>query len=145
MNKFCSTLLKKRGVESKAEIQPFATKETMAGDSNEEETGSQRTRQSTRNMGSNGFDKRGAYRGNNNDKNSLQGNLAELGNNLYQYGTQDQGDSFTRTIEETVDYVGRECSKEMRLLVKNQEENEPDEPVMPDKEEAKSPSVMKKY
>jgi hypothetical protein len=25
----------------------------------------------------------------------------------------------------------------MRLLVKNQEENEPEEPVMPDKEEAK--------
>jgi hypothetical protein len=33
----------------------------------------------------------------------------------------------------------------MRLLVKNQKENEPKEPVMPDKEEAKSPSVMKKY
>jgi mannose-6-phosphate isomerase class I len=33
----------------------------------------------------------------------------------------------------------------MRLLVKNQKENEPEEPVMPDKEEAKSPFVMKKY
>jgi hypothetical protein len=33
----------------------------------------------------------------------------------------------------------------MRLLVKNQKENEPKEPVMPDKEEAKSPFVMKKY
>jgi hypothetical protein len=28
-------------------------------------------------------------------------------------------------------------SKEMRLLVNNQEKNEPKEPVMPDKEEAK--------
>jgi hypothetical protein len=74
-------------VESKATIQPFATKKTMADDSNEEETGSQRTRQSTRNKESNGFYKRGAYRGNNNNKNSLQGNLAELGNNVYQYGT----------------------------------------------------------
>jgi hypothetical protein len=75
-------------VESKATIQPFATKKTMADDSNEEETGRQRTQQSTRNKGSNGSYKRGAsYRGNNNDKNSLQGNLAELGNNVYQYGT----------------------------------------------------------
>jgi hypothetical protein len=42
-------------------------------------------------------------------------------------------------------YVRREYSKEMRLLVKNHEENEPKEPVMPDKEEAKSPFIMKKY
>jgi hypothetical protein len=33
----------------------------------------------------------------------------------------------------------------MKLLAKNQKENEPKEPVMPGKEEAKSPSVMKKY
>jgi hypothetical protein len=33
----------------------------------------------------------------------------------------------------------------MKLLVKNQKEKEPKEPVMPGKEEAKSPSVMKKY
>jgi transcriptional regulator with AAA-type ATPase domain len=30
--------------------------------------------------------------GNRNDKNSLQGNIAELGNNVYQYGTQNQGE-----------------------------------------------------
>jgi mannose-6-phosphate isomerase class I len=35
--------------------------------------------------------------------------------------------------------------KEMRLLVKNQKENEPKERVMPDKEEANLPFVMKKY
>ena len=79
------------------------------------------------------------------DKSSLQGNIAELGNNVYQYGTRDQGDRFTRTTEAIADYVGREYSKEMRLLVKNQKENEPKEPVMPDKEEATSPFVMKKY
>jgi hypothetical protein len=117
----------------------------MADDSNEEDTGSQRTRQSTRNEGSNGSYERGAYRGNINYKNSLQGNIAELGNNVYQYGTRDQGDRFTRTTEAIADYVGREYSKEMRLLVKNQKENEPKEPVMPDKEEAKLPFVMKKY
>jgi hypothetical protein len=82
-------------VKSKATIQPFATKKIMADDSNEEETQSQPTRQSTRNEGSNGSYKRGAYRGNRNDKNSLQGNIAELGNSVYQYRTRDQGDRFT--------------------------------------------------
>jgi hypothetical protein len=134
-------------VKSKATIQPFATKKIMADDSNEEETGSQGTRQSTRNNeGSNGSYKKGAFRGNRNDKNSLQGHIAELGNNVYQYGTRDQGDRFTRTAEAIADYVGKEYSKEMRLLVKNQKENEPKEPVMPDKkEEVNSPFVMKKY
>ena len=31
----------------------------------------------------------------------------------------------------------------MNILVENQKEHEPEEPVMPDKEEAKSPFVMK--
>ena len=40
---------------------------------------------------------------------------------------------------------GSENSKEMKLLVKNhQKQNEPKEPVMPGKEEAKSPFMMKK-
>jgi hypothetical protein len=52
---------------------------------------------------------------------------------------------FTRTAEAIADHVGREYSKEMRLLVKNQKENETKEPVMPGKEEAKSPFMMKKY
>jgi uncharacterized protein YjcR len=101
-------------VKSKATRQPFATKKIMADDSNEEETGSQGTRQSARNNeGSNGSYKRGAYRGNRNDKNNLQGNIAELGNNVYQYGTRDQSDRFTRTTEAIADYVGREYSKEL--------------------------------
>jgi hypothetical protein len=74
---------KRKAVESKATIQPFAT---------DKEAGSQRARQSTRNEGSNGSYKRGAYRGNRNNKNSLQGNIAELGNNVSQYGTQDRGE-----------------------------------------------------
>jgi hypothetical protein len=53
---------------------------------------------------------------------------------------------FTRTTEAMADYVGSEyCSKEMRLLVKNQKESEPIEPVMLGKEEVKSPFMMKKY
>ena len=71
--------------------------------------------------------------------------LQSLVTNVYQYGTRDQGDRFTRTTEAIANYVGREYSKEMRLLVKNQKENEPKEPVMPDKEEAKLPFVMKMY
>jgi hypothetical protein len=88
---------------------------------------------------------REVHRGNRNDQNSLQGNITELGNNIYQYGTRDQGDRFTRTTEAISNYVGREYSKEMRLLVKNQKESKPKESVMPDKEEGKSPFVMKKY
>jgi hypothetical protein len=95
-------------------IQPFTTKKIVANGSNKEETRSQRTRQSTRTKGSNRFYKRGAYRGNNNDKNSLQGSLVELCNNIYQYGTRDQGDRFTRMTEAIADYVGREYSKETR-------------------------------
>jgi hypothetical protein len=52
---------------------------------------------------------------------------------------------FARMTEAIAHYVGREYSKEMKLLVKNQKENEPKEPVMPGKEEEKPSSVMKKY
>jgi hypothetical protein len=47
--------------------------------------------------------------------------------------------------EAIADYVGREYSKEMRLLVKNQKENKPKELVMPDREEAELPFVRRKY
>jgi hypothetical protein len=53
---------------------------------------------------------------------------------------------FIRTTEGVADNVEREYSKEMKLLVKShQKENEPKEPVMLGKEEAKSPFMMKKY
>jgi hypothetical protein len=61
-------------------MQPFAT---------EEEAGSQPARKLIRSQGCNGSYKRGAYRGNRNVKNNLQGNIAEFGNNVYQYGTRD--------------------------------------------------------
>jgi hypothetical protein len=80
---------KRKAVESKATIQPFVT---------EQEAGSQQARQLIRNKGSNGSYKRGAYRGNINDKNILQGNIAELGNNVYQYGTRDQGEKVHQNI-----------------------------------------------
>jgi hypothetical protein len=55
----------------------------------------------------------------------LQGNIVELDNNVYKYGTPDQGDRFTKTTEAIADYVGKEYTKEMRLLVKNQKETNP--------------------
>jgi hypothetical protein len=48
----------------------------------------------------------------------LQGKIAGLDNTVYQYGTQYQGDRFTRTTEPIADYVGREYRKEIRLFVK---------------------------
>jgi hypothetical protein len=53
-------------------------RQIMADDSNEEETGSQQTRQSTRHEGSNGSYKRGAYRGNRNYKTVCKGTLQSL-------------------------------------------------------------------
>jgi hypothetical protein len=50
---------------------------------------------------------------------------------------------FTRMTEAIADYVGKEYSKEMKLLVENQKEIEPKELVMPGKKETKLPSVMK--
>jgi hypothetical protein len=81
-------IINKKAWRARQRYNPLQQTKTMADGSNKEETGSQRTRQSTRNEVSNGFYKRCAYtRGNNKDKSSLQGNLAELGNNVYQYGT----------------------------------------------------------
>jgi hypothetical protein len=100
---------KRKAVESKATIQPFAT---------EEEARSQQARQLIRNEGFNGSYKRGAYRGNINNKNSLQGNITELGNNVYQYGTRDQGERVIRMTKAIADYVGREYSTEMKVLLK---------------------------
>jgi hypothetical protein len=75
---------KRKAVErSKATIQLFTT---------EEEAGSQQARQLIRKEGYTGSYKRGAYRGNRNDKKSLQGNIAELGDNICQYVTREQGE-----------------------------------------------------
>jgi hypothetical protein len=68
-----------------------------------------------------------------------------LQSSVTMFTKMDQGDRFTRTTEAIADYVGREYSEKLRLLVKNQKENEPKEPVLLDKEEAKSPFVIKKY
>ena len=78
-----------------------------------------------------------------NDKTNLQGDIPELGNNVYLFGSRNQGDSYIKTTEAIADYVGRECSREMRLLVKNQEENLPAEPKEP--ESSATEGRMTKY
>ena len=60
----------------------------------------------------------------------LQGKVPELGRNVYVYGTPNQGDKFIKTTEAIADYVGREMSKSMMLLVKGKE-SPPKEPVQP--------------
>jgi hypothetical protein len=146
-NMFCSKILKKSCEEQGNDTAICNNKKSwlMIARRKRWEVNNEPGRQLIRNEGSNGSYKRGAYRGNRNNKNSLQGNIAELGNNAYKYGTQDQGDRFTRMTEALANYVGREHSKEMRLLVKNQKENKPKEQVMPDKEEANLLFMMKKY
>ena len=103
----------------------------------QQDQGSQQTRQSTKShKGSNGPDK-------NNFKKGLRGNIAELGSHVYAYGHRDQGDQYIKTTEAIADYVGREYSKEMRVLVMNLQESEPQEPREPSEEASKF--ALEKY
>jgi hypothetical protein len=96
---------KRKAVETKTTIQPFAT---------EEDAGSKQTRQLIRNDGSNGSYKRVAYRGNRNDKNSLQANIAELGNKVYQYGTRDQGETVHQNNKDNGQFMSEESTVKKR-------------------------------
>ena len=60
----------------------------------------------------------------------LQGKVPELGRNVYVYGTPNQGDKFIKTTEAIAEYVGREMSKSMMLLMQGKE-SPPKEPVQP--------------
>jgi hypothetical protein len=119
---------KRRAVESKATIQPFAT---------DKGAGSQRIRQLIRNEGSNESYKRGALRATETIRIVCKETLQSLVTKFTNMELKIRVKRFTRTTEAIADYVGREYSNEMRLLVKNQKENEPKEPVMPGKEEVK--------
>jgi hypothetical protein len=85
-----------------------------------------------RNEGSNGSHKRGAYRGNETIRivcNEILQSLVTMFTNME---LEIRVKRFTRTMEVIANYVGREYSKEMRLLAKNhQNENEPKEQVIP--------------
>ena len=66
-----------------------------------------------------------------NKKKFIQGDVSELGNNVYLYGTKNQGNVYLKTTEAIAEYVGREYNKAMRILVKNLKESTPVEPKQP--------------
>lgn len=69
----------------------------------------------------------------NNDfkKAPLRGNIEELGTNVCSYGNRNQAECCVKITEAVVDCVGRECSKEMRTLVKDVEKSTPQGPKQP--------------
>ena len=80
-----------------------------------------------------------------NSEDSPKGDVAELKNNVYIYGSAMAGDAYLiKTTDATAEYVGREHSKEMRQLVKNKVEGGPTEPKMPKGKEADDKAIMKK-
>jgi hypothetical protein len=101
---------KRKAAEKKATIQPFVT---------EEEAGSQQTRQLIRNEGSNGSYKRDAYRGNRKDKKGCKETLQSLVTMFTKMELEIRVKRFTRMTQAIAHYVGREYSKEIRLLEKN--------------------------
>ena len=113
--------------------------------SNTEETGDedvfQEARQSTRTSKRGGANRPGKNSFKN--KNNLRGDIEELGGNVYTYGRRDQGDYYIKTTEAIAEYVGREYSKEMRLLVKDKMETTFTEPVEPLSD--KSKYAIEKY
>ena len=81
---------------------------------------------------------------NNFNKKKIQGDIAELGNNVYLYGTRNQGNKYIKTTKAIAEYVGREYNKAMRILVKNLKESIPDEPSEPTRSKV-TDVKMKKY
>lgn len=77
-------------------------------------------------------------------KSKLCGDIEELGDNVYVYGSRNQGDKYVRTTEAIGDYVGREYNKAMRVIVRKKIEKKPEEPEAPDDEEM-TEARMKKY
>ena len=65
------------------------------------------------------------------NRKSLKGKEEALGNNVFGYGHVAQAELYNKTVEELAEYVGKKYSKEMRALVKNGEDGEPEEPDPP--------------
>ena len=78
-----------------------------------------------------------------NKKKLIQGDVSDLGHNVYLYGTKNQGNVYLKTTEAIAEYVGREYNKAMRVLVKNLKESTPVEPKQPSGKV--SDVEMKKY
>ena len=78
------------------------------------------------------------------DNEKLKGDIAELGGNVYAYGTRNQGDLYVKTTEAIAAYVGKKYDKSMWDLVKNGNEYQSREPEEPKGRDV-SPYKMKKY
>ena len=61
----------------------------------------------------------------------LKGNIDELNNNVYTYGSKSNGDWVYKMTEAIADYAGREYDKAMRELIINGNEIPPEEPEQP--------------
>jgi hypothetical protein len=74
-----------------------------------------------------------------------QGKVAELEGHVYVLGEKHQADKYIKTTEAIAEYVGREYSKDMKLLVKGTE-NAPEEPPEPAKsKKEENPYEVEKY
>ena len=93
-----------------------------------DDEGSQRTRQTT---ATSVKSKSRMMRDWNKTNKKLRGDVEELHDNVYTYGTRNQGDKFVKTTEAIGDYVGREYNKAMRMLVRKKKETTPSEPDEP--------------
>ena len=70
------------------------------------------------------------------ERGQVLGDVEELGSFVFKYGTNDQADMFLRTLDKIADYVGVKESKEMRILVKLQQETTFPDPEPPDDKKA---------
>ena len=59
------------------------------------------------------------------------GNAPELGQLIYKFNTKDQADMYLCTTEAIADFVGVECGRDMRMLVKRSTEKTFTEPLPP--------------
>ena len=100
-----------------------------------------RSRQSMKSQTLKGALKKTSYR------TELKGNIDELNNNVYTYGSKSNGDWCNKITEAIADYAGRECDKAMRELIINGNEILPNEPEQPKvkKDETVNPFTMEKY
>ena len=75
------------------------------------------------------------------------GEIEELGDKVFKFGTKDQAACYIETKEAIAHWVGMQYSKDMRMLVKNGTEKTFTEPTLPTlkKGEQYAPGVLERY
>ena len=113
----------------------------MSDDESLSSNKSWRSRQSMKSQTLKGALKKTSYR------TELKGNIDELNNNVYTYGSKSNGDWYNKITEAIADYAGHEYDKAMRELIINGNEILPEEPEQPKvkKDETVNPFTMEKY